>query len=213
MKCMTKLTLLAIAGTLSACGTATSNRSLDSVHQPIVRSETFVFDATPVGGDFDADTQARLDGWLHAMNAGYGDRIAVEDTSSYGNTTALRTLSRIVGRYGLLVSEGAPVTAGYVPAGGMRITLTRASARVPGCPDWSSKYDKNFMNATSSHYGCATNGNMAAMVADPNDFVKGARAAEMDPSAATKPIKVFRERAPSGAGNIKDGGGAAGGGV
>src|SRR3546814_2517410 len=76
----------------------------------------------------------------------------------------------MIERRGLLLSGAAPVTTGDVPADNLRVVVTRASAFVPGCPDWSTKSSINFNNATSSNYGCATNSNLAAMVADPNDL-------------------------------------------
>src|SRR3546814_5953833 len=81
----------------------------------------------------------------------------------------------MVERRGLLLSRDAPVTTGAVPEGYLRVVVTRASASVPGCPNWDSKSSLNPVNATSSNYGCATNGNLAAMVADPNDLIKGTR--------------------------------------
>src|SRR5690606_28670750 len=92
---------------------------------------------------------------------------------------------------------------GAVPQGSLRVVITRASAYVPGCPDWSSKSSINFNNATSSNYGCATNSNLAAMVADPNDLIKGATNERYDPASATKPIRTFREKAPTGAGELR----------
>jgi pilus assembly protein CpaD len=38
-----------------------------------------------------------------------------------------------------------------VNAGTARIVVTRTSAQVPGCPDWSAKSDANFKNATSTN--------------------------------------------------------------
>ena len=46
-------------------------------------------------------------------------------------------------------------------------------AAVPTCPNWTDDGDGNFANATSRNYGCATNSNYAAMVANPEDLVRG----------------------------------------
>src|SRR3546814_13522369 len=87
---------------------------------------------------------------------------------------AQATIRAMIERRGLLLSGAAPVTTGDVPADNLRVVVTRASAFVPGCPDWSTKSSINFNNATSSNYGCATNSNPAAMVAAPNDLIQGA---------------------------------------
>ena len=41
------------------------------------------------------------------------------------------------------------------------------------------------------------------MVADPNDLIKGARSDRNDPSMATRAIKTFREKPPTGAGELR----------
>src|SRR3546814_14601284 len=104
----------------------------------------------------------------------------------------------MVERRGLLLSDTAPVTTGEVPADSLRIAVTRASASVPGCPDWSTKSSITFNTATSSNYGRATNSNLAAMVADPNDLTTGATDTRNDTAAATRPGRTDRETNANG---------------
>jgi pilus assembly protein CpaD len=197
-------TVLALATSLAGCaGGATNNTSLDSVHQPVVRNTIYQFDVAASNGELPPSEQGRLQGWLDTMGARYGDRIAVEDPSAYGSESAQATIRSMVERRGLLVSADVPVTTGTVPPGYLRVVITRASAQVPGCPDWSTKYSINFTNATSSNYGCATNSNLATMVADPNDLIKGTREDRNDPAAATRAIKTYREKPQSGAGELR----------
>src|SRR3546814_10746706 len=110
------------------------------------------------------------------MGVRYGDRVSIEDPTVYGAGEAQATIRAMVERRGLLLNADVPVTTGAVPPGYVRVIVTRASAHVPGCPDWSSKSSLNPTNATSSNYGCATNSNLASLVADPNDLIKGNRA-------------------------------------
>lgn len=204
MKKIAIWTALALATSLAGCSSsAISNRGLDSVHQPIVRNATYQFDVAAGNGDLAPSEQGRLQGWLDAMGVRYGDRIAVEDTSVYGASEAQATIRSMVERRGLLLSNDVPVTTGAVPPGYLRVVVTRASAHVPGCPDWASKSSINFNNATSSNYGCATNSNLASMVADANDLIKGASDERTDPSSATRAIKTYREKPPTGAGDLK----------
>lgn len=205
MKKIATWTVLALATTVAGCtGAANSNTGLDSVHQPIVRNSIHQFDIATSGGELPPSEQGRLQGWLDAMGVRYGDRITIEDPSPYGATAARASVRAIIGRRGLLLSDAAaPVTTGELAPGSLRIVVTRASASVPGCPDWSSKSSINFNNATSSNYGCATNSNLAAMVADPNDLIKGSTDQGHDPSTATRAIKTYREKPPTGAGNLK----------
>ena len=100
----------------------------------------------------------------------------------------------------MLISEEAPVTAGYVNPGQVRIVVTRSTASVPGCPDWSANGEHNPTNATSPGYGCAVNGNLAAMVANPEDLITGQKGTgETVVSTSTKAIKAYRDLAPTGA--------------
>ncbi len=200
MKKIATWTALALATSLAGCtGAANSNRSLESVHQPVVRNAIHQFDVIAANGELPPSEQGRLQGWLDAIGVGYGDRIAIEDPSAYGHAEAQATIRAMIERRGLLLSGTAPVTTGDVPADGLRVVVTRASAFVPGCPDWSTRSSINFNNATSSNYGCATNSNLAAMIADPNDLIKGATDERNDTAAATRPVRTYRDKQQTGA--------------
>lgn len=204
MKKIATLTALALATSLSGCtGAGNSNRSLDSVHQPVVRNSIFQFDVAAANGELAPSEQGRLAGWFDALGIRYGDRIAIDDPSLYGSRGAAASIRSMVERRGLLMSDEVPVTTGAVPEGHVRVVVTPASAHVPGCPDWSSSSSVNYNNATSANYGCATNGNLAAMVADPNDLIKGTRSERNDPAAATRPINTYRTKPQTGAGELQ----------
>ena len=62
----------------------------------------------------------------------------------------------------------------------------------------------NYLNATSPGYGCAVNGNMAAMVASPEDLISGqAGTGETVVMSSTKAIDTYREQAPTGTQGLK----------
>ena len=57
----------------------------------------------------------------------------------------------------------------------------------------------NYNNATSSNYGCSVNSNIAAMVANPEDLIRGQRGTgETVVMSSTKAIDSYREQAPTG---------------
>ena len=182
---------------LAGCGGMASNGSLESVHQPIVQRTNFVLDLNAGPGGVSLPEQRRLSGWFEAMNLRYGDRITIDDPMRSG---ASRTaIEAVAGKFGLLVGDVAPVTAGAINAGTVRVIVTRTSANVPGCPDWSAKSDANFKNATSTNYGCATNANLAAMVADPEHLLHGASSTgSTTVMSSTKAIESYREAKPTG---------------
>lgn len=187
---------------LAGCGGMPTNRSLESIHQPVVERTNYTLDVTTGPGGMSLTEQRRLAGWFDAMKLRYGDRISIDDPAQSGATRA--AVEALASRYGLLISDQTPMTPGYVNAGTARVIVTRSSASVPGCPDWSANSDANFNNATSSNFGCAVNSNFAAMVANPEHLLKGSS----DPGntvvmSSTKAIDSYREAKPTGEDGLK----------
>lgn len=194
---------LALVLTLGGCGGVATNRSLESVHQPVVERNAYVFDVNTVpGGGLSGGEAQRLAGWFSALNLRYGDKLTVDDPAQARGT--LNAVEAVAARYGLLLADTAPTTPGYVNAGTARVVITRVSASVPGCPDWGGKSDFNPLNATSKGYGCSINGNLAAMVADKEHLIHGASGkGETMVMSGDKAIDAYRTAAPSGAGGLK----------
>ncbi len=177
---------------------AASNPSLYSVHQPVVQRTDYVFDVSAGGGEISSSEQARLDAWFASIGLRYGDTVTVDEPAGYENARARADVANVAARYGLLLADGPPVTAGAVQPGALRVIASRATASVPGCPVWNN-LDITPVNATSSNFGCATNSNLAAMVANPNDLVVGQDGSGADSArTASRAIRVYRERQPSG---------------
>jgi len=150
------------------------------------------------------------------MDVGYGDRISIENPSN--DPAVTNAVNDLAGRYGLMVSDTAPTTEGMLQPGQARIVITRSDAHVPGCPDWSAPSDANYGNATSPNFGCATNSNIAAMVADPQDLLEGKKGdSETVISTSNKAIGALRDAEPTGAQGLLNantaGGGGGGGGA
>lgn len=197
---------LAVGLALAGCGGMPSNRSMSSIHQPVVERVNYTLDVTAGPGGLSYPEQRRVAGWFEAMGLRYGDRISIDDPmQSEATRSGIETLAS---RHGILVNAEAPVTAGYVSAGNARIIITRSKAHVPGCPDWSANSDTNFNNATSSNFGCANNSNIAAMVANPEHLLKGAHSdSRTVVMSSTKAIDAYREAQTTGAaGKLADGG-------
>ena len=190
---------LAVAG----CAGMPTNTSLYSEKQPVVERTNFTFDVDTVSNGLSISEQQRLNGWFEAMDLRYGDRVAVEDPSA--NPAVANAVNELAGRYGLIVEKVAPSTEGFLQPGQARVVITRSTASVPGCPDWSAKADSNYLNATSPGYGCATNSNIAAMVADPQDLIEGKKGdGGSVVSTGNKAIKTLREAEQSGAGGLQN---------
>lgn len=189
--------LLAPALMLGACGTY--NGGVESVYQPVVQQRSYVLDLQAAGYGLAPGEDGRLAGWMNSMGLRYGDRIGVDDGGAGG--VGREQIAAEAGRYGLLLSERTPVTVGEIAPGTVRVVITRMQASVPGCPDFSRQYQPDLSASTTSNYGCATNSNLAAMVAHPGDLVKGATgSATADPRISGKAISALRSAPPSGSG-------------
>ncbi|MGY4398492.1 pilus assembly protein CpaD [Sphingomonas sp. UYAg733] len=203
-------TTLAPALLLGACSTGTKNRGLESVHQPVVSRTDFVFDLNTSGNTLAPGEAQRLGGWMQSLRLGYGDRVAIDDpnpngANPYANGIRDDVQSQIA-RYGLLLSDEAPITGAPVQPGMVRVVVSRMKAIVPGCPDFSRVSQPEFESNTSSNQGCGVNSNLAAMTANPGDLVRGQPGADVtDPATATKAINAFRKATPSGAGGTTAG--------
>ena len=193
---------IALAAMLGGCGGMPTNQQLESVHQPVVSRMNYTLDVTTSPDGLSLPEVRRLAGWFEALDLRYGDRIAIDDPMANEATRA--AVEAVADRFGLLVGDTAPVTPGALNPGAARIIVTRSSAVVPGCPDWSAKSDLNLRNATSSNFGCASNSNLAAMVADPEHLLKGASGAGRTVvMSASKAIETYREAKPTGEGGLK----------
>lgn len=184
--------LLALA--VSACqtpGVDPALRGVASVHEPVLTRSSVAFDAGAQGGYLSPDELARLDGWFRSMNLGYGDTISLD--GGYPDQTRGQ-VAQLAGRYGMMVSPAAPVTAGAVPPGYLRVVVSRASAHVPGCPDWRVPSQPNYNNLALSNFGCGVNANLAMQAANPEDLFRGrAGPAASDGVAGAKAVQMYRD--------------------
>jgi pilus assembly protein CpaD len=188
---------LSLGLALSACGDHPDNRSLYSVKQPVVERANYTIDLASGAGGLPVPEQQRLAEWFDTMNLRFGDRVAIDGTATSDAVHA--DVAALAARHGLLLSEGAPVTNGFVEPGMVRVVVTRSRAHVPGCPDWSDRFATNLENATADGYGCAINGNLAAMVADPQHLLHGAEGTgETVVMSSTKAIETYRDAEPTG---------------
>jgi pilus assembly protein CpaD len=181
----------------------TQNRGLESVHQPVVDHTDYAFDVAVTPSGLAPGEADRLDGWLSSLRLGYGDRVAI-DAASSDVAAAKNAVRREVGHYGVLLSDSAPVTPAPVTPGTLRVVVSRMHASVPGCPDHSKIATMDFESNTDSNFGCAINTNLAAMVARPEDLVRGQSGSDVvDPAVATKAIQTFRDAPNTGKDQLK----------
>lgn len=205
MTMRSKLVLFALSSTLAACSTPSANipeRGVAAVNIPVVTSADFTFDAAAPGGRLAPGEAERLNGWFQGLGLGFGDTIYVD--GAYG-APARAEVAQVAARYGMMVQAGAPVTAGLVQPGSVRVVVSRRRAEVPNCPNWSRPAQPNFDNKNMSNFGCGVNSNLAAMVADPVDLIHGREGSGVsDAATAARAIGVYRTKPPTGQKDLKE---------
>jgi pilus assembly protein CpaD len=198
-----KLLLIALGSALAGCNTMPDvpSKGVAAVNVPVVTSADYVFDAAAPGGSLAPGEGERLNGWFQGLGLGYGDSVYVD-----GATPAARgQVAAIAGRFGMLVSPGAPVTVGSVQPGSVRVVVARRRAEVPHCPNWSKGSQPDWDNTTMSNFGCGVNSNIAAMVANPEDLLHGREGATVtDTTTATRAVEMYRSKPPTGQGGLQD---------
>lgn len=183
---------------LAACGPV--NRGVESVNQPVVSRTNYVLDLNAAAlSSPDAPEARRLDAWFQTLELGYGDTVSIDDPMPYGHDQARATVSALVAGHGLLLSKAQPVTPAAPVDGQIRVVVSRSIADVPDCPNWDRPSQPEFLGSAMSNYGCAVNSNLAMMVANPDDLVRGQEGRGSDARAMTKAIKSYRDKQPTGA--------------
>jgi pilus assembly protein CpaD len=194
------LLLLSLAPALLLGGCAgTVNRNVDSVHQPVVSRADYSIDVGTGEGGLAPGEARRLAGWMSSLRLGYGDQVSIDDPA--GDPGARDAVAGEAARFGLLLADDRRMTGAAVASGTVRVVISRLKAGVPGCPDWSRPSQPDFNSNTSSNFGCAINANLASMVANPADLVRGEPGSgSFDPVTSAKAINSLRAAAPSGGG-------------
>ena len=197
-----KIILIALAASsLAACNTPDlPDKGVAAVNVPVVTTADYVFDAAAPDGALAGGESDRLNGWFQGLGIGYGDAIYVD--GPYADA-ARGQVAAIAGQYGMMVSAGAPVTTGAVRPGMVRVVVSRRRAEVPNCPNWSLPSSPNFDNRNMSNFGCAVNTNIAAMIANPEDLIRGREAAgTTNVDTASRGVILYRSQPPSGKGGL-----------
>lgn len=200
--------LLALIPALSGClataedRDATALRGVEAVNVPVVSRADYALDLSAPGGSLSSSEAGRLDGWFRSLQLGYGDNIYVDGPDSY---SVKDDVARVAGRFGMLVSNGAPVTSGEIAPGTVRVVVSRTRASVPNCPNWSEASQPNLANNSMSNFGCSVNANLAAMIANPEDLVHGREGSGVgDTLTATKAVDTYRKAVPTGSKGLQE---------
>lgn len=195
MRNMKFLTAAAASLALAGCGASLgTNTSMYSVHQPVVERTNYAIDLASDGSGIPSAEQARLAEWFDALQLGYGDRVSIDYGGGYPSAATAQIVAATAADRGVIIEKTAPVTQGQVNPGMLRVVVTRSKASVPSCPDWSTNREYNYNASNHSNYGCAINSNLAAMVADPEDLVRGRESGKLDSNSGKRAVDAYRTK-------------------
>jgi CheY-like chemotaxis protein len=189
--------LAAAAVALAGCGPVT--RGLESVNQPVVSRTDYAFDVRTGYDGLAPGEDARLGAWFDTLRLGYGDRITIDDPAGQGGRSSRDAVASVAAATACC----SATRPDHHRCGAQRRRARRREPQrrdVPGCPDFRRSVRPDFSSSTDSNYGCATNSNLAMMVADPEDLLRG-RAAGSDVStrSTTRALKAYNDLIPTGA--------------
>ena len=142
-----------------------------------------------------ANQQAALGQFLDRWRENGGGAITVRKPMGADATVARRMQDAAVG---YLVKLGAPrerlVLAGYqaAPAAPLLISYERFEAKGPNCSGGWKNLVSTGENAPYDHFGCSTMANIAAMVANPRDFLAPAVETPADNSRRAVVLGKYR---------------------
>ncbi|MCK5750266.1 MAG: CpaD family pilus assembly protein [Oricola sp.] len=78
------------------------------------------------------------------------------------------------------------------------VSFTRYVATASPCGVWSGIRGRDYRNLRTPNMGCATQNNLAAMIADPHDLVAPTDAAPRDGEMAARGVLLYRDGALTG---------------
>jgi pilus assembly protein CpaD len=81
-------------------------------------------------------------------------------------------IASLLSRRGIDTQE-VPAPASGVAPNHVLVLVDRYIAKAPACPDWSGSPETSHENLPGSNFGCATTSNLAEMIDNPRDLVRG----------------------------------------
>ncbi len=190
---------VALAGCAGAWNGADDALTVAEAHPITVDSQvvTLTIDLDPSASELSRMDESRLKAFADSYLAGgygpltvtapAGNGVASQDVAADARTT--------LNEAG--VDWGDISGATYIPADndGRKLILsyTRYVATPSACGIWEGMMARDYANLRSPNFGCATQNNLAALVADPHDLIAPADGGSSDATARIRAIQKYRE--------------------
>jgi pilus assembly protein CpaD len=120
-------------------------------------------------GTLDAAEAAQLDVFVAGYRQHGTGKISISVPNGAGMQQAVTTLADRINEMG--VSRDHIMVASHDGPGGMEINYISYQANTTACGDWSENLSYTADNKAAANFGCASQQNLAAMVADPRDLL------------------------------------------
>lgn len=136
--------------------------------------------------------RARFQSFLAQMRMTPSSRVAVAAAAGpLAVSRAEAVMGLLAGQriQGVSLARGS---LGDVAPGSVAVIVGRYVATPPNCPDWRKPANQNFQNSPSSNFGCATAVNLALMVEDPADLLRGRPLGPGDAAGLIHGIQRYR---------------------
>lgn len=146
--------------------------------------------------DLSQDSLANLESFTTANDVGYGD-VILFDQGADVPTERIDALTAWFLKQGVTVGENSGVFGAMPAVGSVMVYVERYTVTTPDCQRWSETSTSNPNNAPSQPFGCASQSNLAAMVANPRDLVTGERVGA-NPDTTRKSVKAYRLKPTGG---------------
>lgn len=186
------------------------------INHPIIVAENLVTLDVPVGADtpyLTADASSNIMAFADSFRQSGAAAIAIVAPSGSDNEAVAAGMARQVAR--VLVDVGIPETAidrrSYAAEPGeteapLRLAFPRIEAKTAPCGPWQDDMGNTFENRHYSSFGCASQANLAAMVANPMDLVHPRRVAPADAARRSAVLNNYRTGAPTQSDHSKEAG-------
>ena len=214
-----KLTLVSFSALASVSCSTVFNGPEDSLtvaetHPIAVDSQivTITVELDPSTNEISSLDQARLRAFANAyLTNGHGPLTLTAPSGTGADLDGHETVADIrktLFDAGVAWSSMGGATYRTGPEGSANqviVSYTHYVATASKCGIWSGVTKRNYKNLRAPNFGCATQNNLAALVADPHDLISPADSSFRDANSTTRAIDLYRsgEATSSAVGDIE----------
>jgi pilus assembly protein CpaD len=222
------MALIMMASAVSGCAGSRDGMTTSAIsddyrqRHPIVLTEKEHHLDIPVSAEdrrLPIGTRDTVRGFVQDYRAHASGTVEILTAEGSANTPATSTLRRQIRQE--LVASGIPsarIVDSYYPAAGprdaapIRLSFTATTAVTNACGQWPDDLaDNAFDNQNYYNFGCATQNNLAAQVANPTDLIAPRAMSPIDTDQRSKVIDNYRSgNVPTSTSTIDLGTGGAG---